>query len=1584
MAHTSLTDSEITEAASAFDRGHSAMRRNEFIATSTQMEGTSYVSGEKTAVPSASGSQGSSTEATFNGNVNLSRGIAATDESTPTESLPAPRHPAATTPSYAETLEGDDEYAGGMFQPIKTAATKDTTDQRPKLQKKGSGRMTEEDLFRALSRRKSSMSDRQGSQLTPVVTQEEQAEIERLMSRMFGQNRREHSEEEKTRHVGLVFKNLTVKGMGLGAAVQPTLSDPFLGLPRLLTKLFSKGKSASSKPPVRTLLNDFTGCVRPGEMLLVLGRPGAGCSTFLKVLANQRFGYESIRGDVTYGGSDSKEMAKNYRGEIVYNPEDDLHYATLSVKNTLSFALKTRTPGKESRNEGESRADYIKEFLRVVTKLFWIEHTLGTKVGNEFVRGVSGGEKKRVSIAEAMITRASTQCWDNSTRGLDASTALEYVESLRTLTNMAHISTLVALYQAGESLYECFDKVVLIDEGRCLYYGSAENAATYFEGLGFERPARWTTADFLTSVTDPHERQIKEGYEDRIPRSVEQFEHAYRKSDAYKKTIEDTKDLEQDLEAQRRERLGKQSKATKRKNYNLPFYKQAIECTHRQFLIMFGDQLTLGGKWGGILFQALIVGSLFYNLPKTSAGVFPRGGVMFFLLLFNALLALAELTDAFSSRPILLKHKSFSFYRPAAYAIAQTVVDLPLVLVQVLIFDIVVYFMAGLARTPSQFFISVLFLFILTMSMYSFFRAIGSLVGSLDIATRITGVAIQALIVYTGYLIPPSKMHPWFKWLIWINPVQYGFEALMANEFYNLNIQCVPPNLVPQGPNASAQYQSCTLQGSQPGSTIVRGSDYIRTAFTYEHSHLWRNFGIITAFWIFFVLLTMIGMEIQKPNAGGGAVTIFKRGQAPKSVERAMDGGNVVEDEENAGAADREKLDLEDSSSSESGKMVKGVAKNESVFTWQNVHYRIPVDKGHRELLSEVQGYVRPGKLTALMGASGAGKTTLLNTLAQRINFGVVTGDFLVDGRPLPKSFQRATGFAEQMDVHEPTATVREALRFSAKLRQPKEVPIAEKYEYCERIIDLLEMRSIAGATIGKIGEGLNQEQRKRVTIGVELASKPELLLFLDEPTSGLDSGAAFNIVRFLRKLADSGQALLVTIHQPSSVLFEHFDELLLLKSGGRVVYHGPLGKDSRQLIHYFESNGAKKCDPAANPAEYMLEAIGAGDPNYKGKDWGDVWAASPEHEERSREIQQMIADRRNAPTTSQTDDNREFAMPLGTQVYAVVKRSFVSYWRTPNYMIGKFVLHIFTGLFNSFTFYHVGNSQIDMQSRLFSVFLTLTISPPLIQQLQPKFLDFRNIYQSREANSKIYSWVALVTGATLPELPYSIVAGTLYFICWWFPALGRGATPFATGYTWMMMMLFEVFYVGFGQAIASFAPNQLLASILVPLFFLFVVCFCGVVVPYAGLPYFWRSWMYYLTPFRYILEGWLGVAVHNRPVICEDSELARFSAPPGQTCETYTQAFIAQAGGYVQTGANGICEFCQYKNGDEFARGFNVYYSEKWEDYGVFFAFCVFNFIVVFVASWLYLGGTKSISRLFHAKARKREKEMQIANQKA
>ncbi|KAK6354983.1 hypothetical protein TWF696_004109 [Orbilia brochopaga] len=1408
----------------------------------------------------------------------------------------------------------------------------------------------EHEFLRRLARRRTADPADNGG--TNVDYGEDSAELERLLSTMFGTARQEISEEERFRHKGVVFKHLTVIGEGFGAAIQSTVGSLFYGPFLALRALFS----GAARTPKRTLIDDFTGIIKPREMLLVLGRPGSGCSTFLKALANQRKGFVAVNGEVTYGGTSAKDIAKYYRSEILYNPEDDIHYASISVKHTLEFAIRTRTPPKSSRQEGETKKDYISNFLTMISKILWIEHTMNTKVGNSLIHGVSGGEKKRVSIGEAIVTKASVQAWDNSSRGLDASNALEYVTSIRTLTNMTGMSTAVALYQAGQSLYDLFDKVLLIDEGKCCYFGSAENAKQYFIDLGFECPDRWTTSDFLTSVTDMNGRRVRKGWEDKVPRSAVEFQQAYLDSDEKKRTDVEIEEFERSLEEAR----DKRSQDNKRHNFTVSFPEQVRACTVRQFRVLLGDPLSLLGKWGGIVVQALIAGSLFFNTPATAAGAFPRGGVLFFAILYNTLLALAELPATFDARQIMLKHRSFSFYRPSAFAIAHVMVDIPSVLVQVLLFNIIVYWMSGLQRDAGRFFICCLVTYVNTLAMYSVFRAVGAWNRNLDNATRVVGVVIQAVIVYTGYLIPPGLQKPWMHWITYINPLAYGFEALMSNEFDGLELECTPPFLVP--PYGREPYQSCALSGSQPGNPYVDGAQYISVSFEYTRTHLWRNIGIGVAFWLFFIALTMIGMELQTPNKGGAAVTIFKRGGAPKSIEKVLKKGKSATDEEEGNVQE----DITDEKRTAAA-TPKGIARNESIFTWQNVSYTIPTKNGPLKLLDDVSGIVRPGKLTALMGASGAGKTTLLNALAQRMTFGTITGTFLVDGKPLPKSFQRATGFAQQEDIHEPTQTVREAMRFSALLRQPREVPTKEKYEYVERIIALLEMEEIANAVIGEIGVGLNAEQKKRLTIGVELASKPELLFFLDEPTSGLDSGAAYNIVRFLRKLAEAGQAVLCTVHQPSAVLFEEFDDLILLKSGGRVVYHGELGKDSRKMIDYFERNGGKKCKPKQNPAEYMLEVIGGGNPNYKGKDFGDVWAASPEHNERMREIEVAISERRFQAPMHTTDD-REYAMPITTQLWAMLNRTFRAYWRDTDYVLGKVILHIVTALFNSLTFFQLGNSRVDMQSRLFSVFLTLTVSPPIINQAQPKFIKLRNVYKSREASSKVYSWFAFVFAAVLVEIPYGFVAGTIYMMCWYWIA-GYNRDSGVVAYVWLLLMICEIYFISFGQAIASFAPNEMLAGLLVPFFFIFIISFAGIMVPYEGLPSFWRSWMYPLSPFRYLLEGFLSVLTHNIPVVCKDDELARYQAPTGQTCQGYTQNFINIVGGYVNTLPDDTCAYCQYSVGDEYAASFNCFDSHRWRDVYVSLSFCAFNILVVFLCSWLYLIGGRKIKHAFACK---------------
>jgi len=282
------------------------------------------------------------------------------------------------------------------------------------------------------------------------------------------------------------------------------------------------------------------------------------------------------------------------------------------------------------------------------------------------------------------------------------------------------------------------------------------------------------------------------------------------------------------------------------------------------------------------------------------------------------------------------------------------------------------------------------------------------------------------------------------------------------------------------------------------------------------------------------------------------------------------------------------------------------------------------------------------------------GKTTLLDNLAQRKRTGITTGEFRMDGKPLAQDFERSTGFVEQSDVHLGTATVKEALEFSAILRQPKSVPKADKLAFVKQIIKLLELESLQDAIIGP----LNVEEKKRVTIGVELAARPDDLLMLDEPTSGLDANGALSIIRFLRKLAtETGLSILCTIHQPSSVLFQNFDDILLLAKGGRTVYFGPIGDKGKQVIHYFEKNGAEYATANANPAEYILETV-----RHRSFNWPAVWEASPENIAEMKEINDINTSRASLPARH-TGKPLTHAMPLTTQILEVTKRVWRHYW---------------------------------------------------------------------------------------------------------------------------------------------------------------------------------------------------------------------------------------------------------------------------------------------------------------------------------
>jgi ABC-type multidrug transport system permease subunit/ABC-type transport system involved in cytochrome c biogenesis ATPase subunit len=621
---------------------------------------------------------------------------------------------------------------------------------------------------------------------------------------------------------------------------------------------------------------------------------------------------------------------------------------------------------------------------------------------------------------------------------------------------------------------------MVIDSGRQVFFGPANEARAYFEGLGFLEKPRQTTPDYLTGCTDPFEREYKAGRSaEDVPSTPDALVAAFNSSrlgsqldqemKEYHKTMAEEKQVYEDFET-----AVKESKrhAPKKSVYSIPFYLQLWALSKRQFLLKWQDKFSLVVSWITAIVVAIILGTVWLDLPVTSAGAFTRGGVLFIALLFNAFQAFGELASTMVGRPIINKHRAFTFHRPSALWIAQIGVDLMFAAAQILIFSIMVYFMCGLVRDAGAFFIFFLVITTGYLAMTLFFRTVGCLCPDFDVAMRLAATIITLFVLTSGYLIQWQSEQVWLRWIFYINALGLGFSALMMNEFRHLDLACEGASLVPSGPGyTDITHQSCTLPGSVSGSSVVSGTEYIKTSFIYDPKDLWRNWGIIVVLIVSFLLANAFLGEYIQWGAGGRTVTFFvKENEELKRLNQTL-------------RDKKEKRNRKEESGTDATSGLNIASK--AVITWENLCYDVPVPSGQLRLLQDIFGYVKPGQLTALMGASGAGKTTLLDVLAARKNIGVISGDKLVDGKTPGVAFQRGTSYAEQLDVHEPATTVREALRFSADLRQPFETSREDKYAYVEEVIGLLEMEDMADAIIGDPESGLAVEQRKRVTIGV-------------------------------------------------------------------------------------------------------------------------------------------------------------------------------------------------------------------------------------------------------------------------------------------------------------------------------------------------------------------------------------------------------------------------------------------------------------------------------------------------------------------
>lgn len=336
------------------------------------------------------------------------------------------------------------------------------------------------------------------------------------------------------------------------------------------------------------------------------------------------------------------EMHSHHRGEALYTAELDIHFPMLTVGDTLTFAARARQP--RQLPPGANRTDFVTHVRDVIMAVFGISHTVDTMVGNNLVRGVSGGERKRVTICEAALSGAPLQCWDNSTRGLDSANAIEFCKALRLETDIFNSTACVSIYQSPQSAYDVFDKAMVLSEGRQIFFGRADEAKQYFVDLGFECPPRQTDPDFLTSMTSSDERIVRPGFEAKVPRSPDDFAVAWRSSVQYTALQADIEQYKidhaiggSDAQAFRTSKHAQQAKGQRQKSPYILTYPQQIQlCLWRGWKRLTGDpSVTLFALTAHSVI-AIIVGSLFYNLGEGSSTFFTRGALLFYSCLLNA------------------------------------------------------------------------------------------------------------------------------------------------------------------------------------------------------------------------------------------------------------------------------------------------------------------------------------------------------------------------------------------------------------------------------------------------------------------------------------------------------------------------------------------------------------------------------------------------------------------------------------------------------------------------------------------------------------------------------------------------------------------------------------------------------------------------------------------------------------------------------------------------------------------------------------------------------------------------------------
>ncbi|RYH28500.1 ATP-binding cassette domain-containing protein [archaeon] len=900
-------------------------------------------------------------------------------------------------------------------------------------------------------------------------------------------------------------------------------------------------------------------------------------------------------GNILFNGG---PRSKWFRRDSAYILQDDLHIPTLTVRETIQFAANTRLP------EGTSK-EAIEERIVSLLDILGLDHIQNSVVGDADSRGISGGQLKRLSIAVEIVSLPDVIFLDEPTSGLDSLIALEVMQAVRKLANQNR-TVVSTIHQPSPLVFDLFDTVMLIAEGRMVYYGSVQQVVPYFTSLGYAYDLGENPAEYIIEISQNAKLSSTLGR-----MSVMELERQFLTSELVvqvntQKFIAGV--ARTAIEGEQQDNKSKRLHATTK-------YTQFKMLIHRDLLSITRDTHAIVALVSKNFIVGLLIGIVFFQQVKVTTPLFNVYGVpepevtnisaLIFFGMMHTMVSNAEAIPHLVTKSLVFRREINAFaYSVSPYWLSHVLTVIPLLLVGFMTFAVSTYFLVSFPLAFSYMFYFLTMMLLASLSSYYLAMAIAAYTNDQKLSLTIFPLCFLFLSTFAGYAIPVKDVSVVWKWATYVSYVRWAFQGLMNNQW--------------------GRYNS------------PEDNDGYHTVLDY---YGFDNYNMYNSYWIMCftigVMVTLAYLAMRPQRSYLKKVTreqVMNIGMQEELVNpiyntrltESLTTAILTEGDE-GGSMGHMGKDIEEGVVDDLSNADIDVNIPASVgvnISFKDINYtvhNIPVLHG-------VFGYIKGGEMCALMGSSGAGKSTLLDILANRKTMGNIEGTIYVnqfqlyhkdvdeagtgggvgEGKAganalLPRlagsklsnakysnrvDIRKISAYVMQDNILYGTLTVYESLHYAALLRLPATMSSADKDERIRAIMRILGLSHISTSMIGSEAKrGISGGQKKRVSIGVEIIHLPDVI-YLDEPTTGLDSLIAHEVISSIYRLTRFNRTVLCTIHQPSYKTFKLFHTVLVL-SAGRVIYFGSTNK----IKDYFTTMCATKYkyDDNFNPADFII-----------------------------------------------------------------------------------------------------------------------------------------------------------------------------------------------------------------------------------------------------------------------------------------------------------------------------------------------------------------------------------------------------------